>query len=157
MKTQLVTIETNDIPIDGAFHEPDGETCAAALYFHGNTMNFYVGAPRFLPPVLTAMGYVCLAFNRRGHDILSIRDSRAAEGAAFQLTREGIEDNAIAAAWMAGLGYRDPIVVGHSNCGGVRAAMYNRFSSPRDPFSLSKICCRSIAGLRIRRRSVTQR
>jgi hypothetical protein len=25
----------------------------AVLLFHGNTMNFYVGAPRFLPPVLT--------------------------------------------------------------------------------------------------------
>ena len=47
-------------------------------------MNFYVGAPRFLPPALTAMGYACLAFNRRGHDILSIRDSHvAAEGAAL--------------------------------------------------------------------------
>jgi hypothetical protein len=34
--------------------------------FHGNTMNFYVGAPRFLPPALTAFGLACLAFNRRG-------------------------------------------------------------------------------------------
>jgi hypothetical protein len=30
-------------------------------------MNFYVGAPRFLPPVLTRLGFACLAFNRRGH------------------------------------------------------------------------------------------
>jgi hypothetical protein len=57
------------------------------MLFHGNTMNFYVGAPRFLPPVLTRLGLACLAFNRRGHDILTIRDSRAAEGAAFQLTK----------------------------------------------------------------------
>ena len=57
---------------------------------HGNTMNFYVGAPRFLPPALTALGFACLAFNRRGHDILSIRNSRAAEGAAFETTAEVI-------------------------------------------------------------------
>ena len=59
------------------------------LLFHGNTMNFYVGAPRFLPPVPTRLGFACLAFNRRGHDILSIRDSRAAEGAAFQRRSAG--------------------------------------------------------------------
>ena len=52
-------------------------------------MNFYTGAPRFLPPVLTKLGYACLAFNRRGHDILAIRNSRAAEGAAFQTYAEG--------------------------------------------------------------------
>ena len=66
------------------------------LLFHGNTMNFYVGAPRFLPPVLTRLGFACLAFNRRGHDILSIRDSRAAEGAAFQRRSAGSCDVEIA-------------------------------------------------------------
>jgi pimeloyl-ACP methyl ester carboxylesterase len=33
---------------------------------HGNTMNVYTGAPRFLPPYLTGLGYACLAYNRRG-------------------------------------------------------------------------------------------
>ena len=64
-------------------------------------MNFYVGAPRFLPPVLTRLGLTCLAFNRRGHDILRIRDSRAAKGATFQLANEGIVDNRDAAGWLA--------------------------------------------------------
>ena len=104
MRTELISIPTETIPLDGALHWPDGPVTGAVLLFHGNTMNFYVGAPRFLPPALTAMGYACLAFNRRGHDILSIRNSRAAEGAAFQLTREGIEDNRIAARWMAARG-----------------------------------------------------
>lgn len=118
MRTELVSIPTDTIPLDGALHRPDGLAHAgAALLFHGNTMNFYTGAPRFLPPVLTAMGYACLAFNRRGHDILSIRDSRAAEGAAFQLTQEGIEDNRIAAAWMATEGFPPPVIIGHSNGG----------------------------------------
>ena len=101
MRTELISIATNTLPLDGAFYLPEAEPCGAVMLFHGNTMNFYVGAPRFLPPVLTRLGFACLAFNRRGHDILSIRDSRAAEGAAFQLTREGIADNNYAARWLA--------------------------------------------------------
>jgi pimeloyl-ACP methyl ester carboxylesterase len=118
VRTELIAIETDTLPLDGAFHRPDGEaTAGAVLLFHGNTMNFYVGAPRFLPPVLTRLGFACLAFNRRGHDILSIRNSRAAEGAAFQFTREGIADNRYAAAWLAEQGFPNPIVIGHSNGG----------------------------------------
>ena len=117
MKTQLVTIQTNDIPLDGAFHEPDGETRAAALYFHGNTMNFYTGGARFLPPVLTKLGIAVLAFNRRGHDILTTRNSRAAEGGAFQTTAQAVADNRYAAQWLAARGFANPIVMGHSNGG----------------------------------------
>ena len=119
MRTELISIPTDTLPLDGALHRPDGgvRVAGAVLLFHGNTMNFYVGAPRFLPPVLTRLGLVCLAFNRRGHDILGIRDSRAAEGAAFQLTQEGIDDNRNAARWMAEQGFSRPVVIGHSNGG----------------------------------------
>lgn len=118
MRTELVSIPTDTVPLDGAFYLPDGAPSAGGvLLFHGNTMNFYVGAPRFLPPALARLGFACLAFNRRGHDILSIRDSRAAEGAAFQLTAEGIADNRIAAAWFAEKGFPEPVVIGHSNGG----------------------------------------
>jgi pimeloyl-ACP methyl ester carboxylesterase len=117
MRTELISIPTETTPLEGALHLPDGNPTGAVLLFHGNTMNFYVGAPRFLPPALTGMGYACLAFNRRRHDILGIRDSRAAEGAAFQLTRDGIEDNRIAARWMTGRGFPSPVIIGHSNGG----------------------------------------
>jgi pimeloyl-ACP methyl ester carboxylesterase len=124
VRTQLVSIETGGRPLDGAFHEPDsGAQRGAVLLFHGNTMNFYTGALRFLPPALTAMGYACLAFNRRGRDILGIRDSRAAEGAAFQLVAEAIEDNRCAARWLADRGFAHPIVIGHSN-GGMLAVQH---------------------------------
>lgn len=124
MKTTLVSIATGTIPLDGAWYEPEGRPArGAALLFHGNTMNFYIGAPRFLPPVLTRLGLACLAFNRRGHDILGIRTSRAAEGAAFQTYAEAIEDNRIAAAWAADRGFPHPIVIGHSN-GGLLAARH---------------------------------
>jgi pimeloyl-ACP methyl ester carboxylesterase len=132
MRTTLVTIPTDTTPLDGAFHEPDGGASAgAALLFHGNTMNFYVGAPRFLPPALTRLGLACLAFNRRGHDILGTRASRAAEGAAFQLTREAVEDNRIAARWLAERGFPNPVVIGHSN-GGMLAVRYVA-DHPRTP------------------------
>jgi len=118
VKTTLVSIPTDTIPLDGAWYEPAGGTArGAVLLFHGNTMNFYLGAPRFLPPALTRLGYACLAFNRRGHDILGIRNSRCAEGAAFQTYSEAIRDNEIAARWVGERGFSSPIVIGHSNGG----------------------------------------
>jgi pimeloyl-ACP methyl ester carboxylesterase len=40
-----------------------------------------------------------------------------AEGAAFQTASEGIEDNRLAARWMAGRGFPHPVIIGHSNGG----------------------------------------
>ena len=66
MRTELVSIPTDTFPLEGAYYEPEeGEIVGAAMLSHGNCMNFYVGAPRFLPPVLTKLGLACLAFNRR--------------------------------------------------------------------------------------------
>jgi pimeloyl-ACP methyl ester carboxylesterase len=117
MRAELVSIPTETIPLDGLFYEPEGRAVGAALLFHGNTMNFYVGAMRFLPPALVELGLACLAFNRRGHDVLSTRSSRLAEGGAFQTASEGIEDNRLAARWMAGRGFQNPVIIGHSNGG----------------------------------------
>lgn len=124
MRTSLVSIPTDTLSLEGAWYEPDaGKAGNAVLLFHGNTMNFYSGAPRFLPPGLTALGYACLAFNRRGHDILAIRDSRAAEGAAFQTIAEAVADNRYAARWLAERGFPAPLVIGHSN-GGMLAVQH---------------------------------
>jgi len=117
MLAELVSIPTDTLPLDGLYYEPEGKARGAALLFHGNTMNFYTGAMRFLPPALVRLGLVCLAFNRRGHDILSTRSSRVAEGGAFQTAAEGIEDNRIAARWLAARGFDSPVVIGHSNGG----------------------------------------
>src|SRR6185312_7518633 len=47
--TSLVSIPTDTVALEGAWYEPAGvERTGAALLFHGNTMNFYSGAPRFL-------------------------------------------------------------------------------------------------------------
>lgn len=124
MRCELVSIATGTSPLDGLYYEPEGGAPAGGvLLFHGNTMNFYTGALRFLPPVLTRMGLACLAFNRRGHDILSTRNSRVPEGGAFQLAREGVEDNRVAARWMAERGFPCPVIIGHSN-GGMLAARH---------------------------------
>lgn len=118
MKTSLISIATDTLSLEGAWYEPAGRRAQnAALLFHGNTMNFYSGAPRFLPPALAELGLASLAFNRRGHDILAIRNSRAAEGAAFQSYDEAIADNRYAAKWLADRGYPSAVVIGHSNGG----------------------------------------
>ena len=124
MRTELVSIPTDTVPLDGAYHAPSGgELKGGVLLMHGNTMNFYTGAPRFLPPYLTELGYVCLAYNRRGHDILSIRNSRAPEGAALQTAAEQLADNEYAARFLAERGHPQPIVIGHSN-GGMLAVQF---------------------------------
>lgn len=124
MLTELVAIPTDTVPLDGAYYTPkDQPPLGAALLMHGNTMNFYTGAPRFLPPYLTALGYSCLAYNRRGHDILSIRNSREPEGGAFQTGAEGLADNDYAAQFLAERGFAEPIVIGHSG-GGTLAAEF---------------------------------
>jgi hypothetical protein len=38
MRTELISIETDTLPLDGAFHRPDGEaTAGAVLLFHRNS------------------------------------------------------------------------------------------------------------------------
>jgi len=118
MKTELIQIPTDTYPIDGALFTPDTDKeCipgGAVLFFHGNTMNFYSGAARFLPQALTALGLTVLTFNRRGHDILTTRLSRTAEGGAFQTVAESIADHSFAATWLANLGFSNPVIIGHS-------------------------------------------
>jgi pimeloyl-ACP methyl ester carboxylesterase len=118
LNTSLVTIATDTLSLEGAWYEPAGAPArGTALLFHGNTRNFYSGAPRFLPPRLAELALASLAFNRRGHDILAIRDSRAAEGAAFQTIAQAIADNRYAARWAAERGFLAPVIIGHSNGG----------------------------------------
>jgi len=118
VRTSLVSIPTDTEPLDGALYEPDaGGAVGAVLLFHGNTTNFYSGPSRFLPPYLVRCGLACLAFNRRGHDILGVRDSREPVGAALQTTREAVADNRIAAEWLTTRGFAHPVVIGHSNGG----------------------------------------
>lgn len=121
MRTELISIPTPTHPLDGAYYAPDGPIKGAAMYCHGNQMNFYVCAARFLAPYVTSLGYAFLAFNRRGHDSVSTYDSREPVGGAYQTVAEGIEDNELAAQFLAEQGFKSPIVIGHSN-GGVLAS-----------------------------------
>lgn len=124
MKAEPISIATSGIPLDGLFYEARGATKGAVLLMHGSTMNFYVGPPRFLPPRLTKAGFACLAFNRRGHDMLTTFDSRDPHGAAYQTVAQGVEDNEIAADWLKQRGFPHPIAIGHS----LGAALAVRFA-----------------------------
>jgi len=118
MRIEVISIETDTTPLDGLFYLPEiGDPRGVVQLLHGNTMNFYVGPPRFLPPYLTKLGLACLAYNRRGHDVLSNRDSRDLEGGAFQTIKQSIEDNRLARRWLDVRGLPPPFLVGHSNGG----------------------------------------
>ena len=121
MLTELVSIPTPTQPLDGAFYASQGDRGPIQL-FHGATMNFYFGPPRFLPPVLTARGWDCLAYNRRGHDVLSTRASRDVEGGAYQINGEALQDDDLARAWLIARTGRIPVPIGHSHGGMLAAA-----------------------------------
>lgn len=121
MRTEFISIPTPTHPLDGAYYTPDGAIKGAAMYCHGNQMNFYVCAARFLAPQLTSLGYAFMPFNRRGHDSVSTYASRDCVGGAYQTVAEGIEDNELAAKYLMSEGFGNPIVIGHSN-GGVLAS-----------------------------------
>ena len=70
-----------------------------------------------------SLGCGFLAFNRRGHDSVSTYNSRDPVGGAYQTVAEGIEDNERAAQFLADHGFKEPIVIGHSNGGFWRASM----------------------------------
>jgi len=123
VRIETVSIETDTTPLDGLLYLPaTGDLRGAVQLMHGNTMNFYVGPPRFLPRYLTQLGLACLAYNRRGHDVLSNRNSRDLEGGAYQTLAQAITDNRLARGWLNDRGFPPPFVVGHSNGGmlGVR-------------------------------------
>ncbi len=119
----LVEMPATGPPLDGLWYEPLGPSRGAVVLSHGNTMNFAVGAPRFLPPVLVPRGFACLSYNRRSHDILSTRDSREPEGGAFQTAAADLGDTAAAVDFVRGRGHVAPVLVGHSN-GGMLTAAY---------------------------------
>ncbi len=117
MALELVSIATETELLDGLYYEPEGGARnGAVLIMHGNCSNFYTGVPRALPPLLTELGYACLSFNRRGHDIMT-NLTRKAGGGAFQRIDEMVADNRHAEEWLAQRGHRNPIVIGHSNGG----------------------------------------
>lgn len=120
---ELVSIETDTHPLDGLYYRPRREIRAQAMILHGNCMNFYTGAPKFLPPALANLGIATLAFNRRGHDVIATLNSRSFTGGAFQRIDEAIADSGYAEAWLRDRKDAAPIVIGHSN-GGMLAARH---------------------------------
>lgn len=120
---ELVSIGTGDEALDGLLYRPSGEPRGGVLLMHGNTTNFYTGPSRFLAPPLVEAGFTVLAFNRRGHDILTTLPGKRPGGGARQTAAEGMADNLRAAEYLAHRGFDRPIVIGHSN-GGMLGAQF---------------------------------
>jgi hypothetical protein len=75
---------------------------ALALPFHGNTMNFYPAAMRFLSLVTDMYGLRPASLSTAAsHATLSSRGGRMPVGGALQLAREAVEGNCCAAHGLA--------------------------------------------------------
>jgi len=126
MYLDLVTIKTRDeIELDGAWYSvPTGNPhhAASILIVHGLGWNFYRGPSRWLPPLLAAAGYSCLALNTRDHDLKQVQD--------FDLSGHDI------AAGIAFLERRSPgevVLLGHGY-GCNKILCYSSLSGDRRPF-----------------------
>jgi pimeloyl-ACP methyl ester carboxylesterase len=126
MRIELITFPAGDgFPLDGLVYTPDvDESGKAALLVHGKTTNFYTGPARFLPPRLTALGWSCLAMNRRGHDLGSIRNGRECYGGAWERFGDSQLDIEGGMAELRRRGFQSAALIGHS-FGGIAAAAYS--------------------------------
>ena len=125
MQIELITFQASDgFPLDGLLYTPQsGASERAALIVHGKTLNFYTVAGRILPPHLTALGWSCLAMNRRGHDLGGIRNGRDSYGGAWERFADSQLDIAGGIAELRRRGFRKIVLIGHS-FGGISSAAY---------------------------------
>lgn len=125
MRSELIAFHADDkFPLDGLMHMPPaGGASRAVLIVHGKTMNFYTGPGRILPPHLTAMGFSCLAMNRRGHDLGGIRDGRESYGGSWEKFSDSQLDIAAGIEALRNRGFSTIVLIGHS-FGGIAAAAY---------------------------------
>ena len=125
MEMELITFSADDgFTLDGLVTTPAGGSGGrAVLLVHGKLMNFYTGPLRVLPPHLVALGWSCLAMNRRGHDLGGIRNGRETYGGAWDTFADGQSAIAGAMAELRGRGFTKIVLAGHS-FGGISAAAY---------------------------------
>jgi len=126
MSLELVTLETADkIELDGAWYPTPSDgpyQDASILIVHGLGWNFYRGPSRWLPPLLAAAGYSCLALNMRDHNLKEVRD--------FDLSGYDV------ATGLAFLECRRPggvVLLGHGH-GCNKLLCYSTLSNDRRPF-----------------------
>ncbi len=118
MRTELISIPTETIPLDGALHRPDGAATGAVLLFHGNTMNFYVGAPQ-IPAAGVDRRWATRVWRSIGADTIFSASATAAPPRAPRSNSPARASRTTAsprAGWRE-RGFPPPVVIGHSNGG----------------------------------------
>jgi pimeloyl-ACP methyl ester carboxylesterase len=137
MRTELIRFAAEDgFPLEGLVHGPDaGPGARAVLLVHGKTMNFYTCLGWILPAHLTALGWSCLAMNRRGHDLGGIRESRTSIGGASETFGDSQLDIGGGMAELRRRGFKTIVLVGHS-FGGIASAAYAS-DNPQDVAALA--------------------
>lgn len=101
--------------LDALLYEPSRRGSVALVLTHGRAMDFCIGPPRFLPPVLLPFGYTCLAINRRGAGALAMGGRHGPRGgAALEVFGDSQLDLAGAVDFLRGRGYDSIGLIGHS-------------------------------------------
>ncbi len=122
MRTELIRIETPTHPLDGAYYTPDGLSKGAAMYCHGNQMNFYVCAARFLAPHYHSAG---LRIPGRSIGAAMTRSvptiAATASAALIRPSPRASRTMSLRQSIWPTKDLSNPIVIGHSN-GGVLAS-----------------------------------
>src|SRR5258707_12413237 len=106
MLIELMTLKAEDgLELEGEMHRPgpkQPQRGVGIVMVHGLTWNFYRGPSRWLPPLLAAAGFPCLALNMRDHDLSEPRDFPL----AHHDLRAGLDH-------MAGEGAREVVLLAH--------------------------------------------
>ncbi|MGW3811847.1 alpha/beta hydrolase family protein [Micromonospora sp. NPDC005113] len=120
--------------LDGLLYEPADEVVASVLHLHGKGGNCYSGPGRFVPALMAGTPVRHLSLNMRCHDLgysrpdhpaVDLRPgaSLSADGGAWELVAEGLQDVGAGVRVLRDLGDQPVFVSGHSS-GGFYAAAY---------------------------------
>ena len=135
-QAQLVTFAATDgAVLHGALYaakDLSRNSNSAVLFLHGAGSNFYGSAfSTELVPELTGCGSAVFSINTRGHDLactFRTKDGARRGGAAYEIVDECRHDIRGAVDWLAGEGFQNVVLLGHS-LGALKAI----YSQARDP------------------------
>jgi len=131
MDARFFRFATEDnLQLQGLLYAPAEKTAKAFLHIHGMSGNFYEN--NFLDAMaerIVGAGYAFVPVNTRGHDfvadfvVLGPEEKYKRIGDAFEKMEDCEQDIKAAIDYLAGIGYTDIVLCGHS-LGAVKVAYY---------------------------------
>jgi len=143
IETRLQAFKTDDKEtLHGLLFTPrQRKSELALLMVHGVAMNFYLPPLPTLGQALADLGYHCFVINTRGHDwIARAGNLTKFGGAAYETFEQSALDFDGALGFLAELGYRRFILVGHS-LGCVKSLLYQGSRQRNDVIGVISCSC----------------